>query len=385
MNAAKTYDVAVAGAGVFGAWTALQLARRGKRVLLLDAHGPGHSRSSSGDESRIVRMAYGADEIYTQWSLRSLVQWEELFAATRNTALFQNTGVLWLAEAGNAQLQSSKDVLRRNGVTFEELRRETLTARYPQINLDGIDCGIYEPDSGVLLARRAVAAVVAEAGRLGVDFRLASIAEPRGKATLERIQTDSGETFSAQQFVYACGAWLAKVFPELLGNRIFPTRQVVFYFAIPAGDARFSAPALPAFLIKNDECYSVPDLESRGLKIAIDKHGGPIDPDKQSRMVSEAEVGQIRKCIAYRFPALANAPIAETRVCQYENTSNGDFLIDRHPEMRNVWIVGGGSGHGFKHGQAVGEYVAGQVLGQAPSESRFLLGTKETVQRRSVY
>jgi len=381
----KTYDVAVVGAGVFGAWTALHLAKRGRRVLLLDAYGPGHSRSSSGDESRIIRMGYGADEIYTRWSQSSLIEWKELFAATGNTVLFQKTGVLWLAEAANPQLQSSKEVLLRNGVTFEEIDRQTLACRYPQINLDGIANAIYEPESGVLLARRTVATVVAEALRLGADFRLASIAGPQGSGVLENIKAGSGEIFSAGQFVFACGAWLAKVFPELLGGRIFPTRQVVFYFSVPAGNERFSPPALPTFLVKNDECYGMPDLESRGFKIAIDRHGGPVDPDTQSRMVSEAEVREIRQCIAYRFPALANSTIAETRVCQYENTSSGDFLLDRHPEMANVWLAGGGSGHGFKHGPAVGAYLAGQILDRAVPEPRFMLHSKETVQRRRVY
>jgi monomeric sarcosine oxidase len=390
MSSVKMYDVAVVGAGVFGAWTALYVARRGKRVLMVDAYGPGHSRSSSGDESRIIRMGYGADEIYTQWSWRSLIRWKELFRATRNEALFRKTGVLWLAESGNGQLQATKEVLKRNGVPFEELERDGIVHRYPQVNLEGIASGIYEPESGVLMARRAVAAVVAEAVRIGVDFRLASIAEPRGNGAIESIvcrteENFAEEQFRAKQFVFACGAWLAKLFPEILGDRIFPTRQSVFYVGIPGGDERFSAPALPTWLIKNDQCYGMPDLESRGLKIALDKHGEQVDPDTQSRIVTPEEVDQIRRYVAYRFPALGDAPIVETRVCQYENTSNGDFLIDRHPTLSNVWFAGGGSGHGFKHGPAVGEYIAGQILDAAEPEERFLFEKKETVQRRTVY
>jgi sarcosine oxidase len=390
MSGAKTYDVAVVGAGVFGAWTALCLARRGKRVLLLDAYGPGHSRSSSGDESRIIRMGYGADEIYTRWSQRSLIHWKELFAATRNEELFRKTGVLWLAEAENPQLRVTKDVLQRNGVEFEGLDRDGIVARYPQINVDGIASGILEPESGVLMARRAVTAVVAEAVRIGVEFKLAAIAEPHGNGEIESlssaaIEGSAGQRFTAKTFVFACGAWLAKLFPEILADRIFATRQSVFYFGIPGGDGRFSPPALPTWLIKNDECYGMPDLESRGLKIALDKHGERVDPDTQSRMVAAEEIAEIRRYVAYRFPALAHAPIVETRVCQYENTSNGDFLIDRHPTLSNVWLAGGGSGHGFKHGPAVGEYVTGQLLDETEPEERFLFDKKETVQRRTVY
>jgi monomeric sarcosine oxidase len=385
MTATTTYDVAVVGAGVFGAWTALHLAKRGQRVLLLDAYGPGHSRSSSGDESRIIRMGYGADEIYTQWSRRSLVQWKELFAATAKQELFQKTGVLWLAESGNAQLQATVDALGRNQVEIEQLDRAALGLRYPQINLDGIASGIYESESGVLMARRAVAATVAESVRLGVEFKLAAIAEPHGSGIVECVTSGAGEQFSAKEFVFACGAWLAKLFPEFLGKKIFPTRQTVFYFGIPAGDDRFSSPALPTWLIKLDECYGMPDLESRGLKIALDQHGERIDPDTQSRVVTTTEAEEIRRLVAYRFPGLAHAPIVETRVCQYENTWNGDFLIDRHPTLSNVWLAGGGSGHGFKHGPTVGEYLAGQIVDGAKPEPRFLLASKETLQRRSVY
>jgi sarcosine oxidase len=226
---------------------------------------------------------------------------------------------------------------------------------------------------------------VTEAVRLGVSYQHALVNEPRAKGPLGAIKTKSGEEISARQFVFACGAWLAKLFPEIVGPRLFVTRQEVFYFGLPAGDARFAPPALPTFLFQNDESYGMPDIESRGLKIALDAHGIAVEPDTQSRVVSEESARAMREYVAKRFPALRDAPIAETRVCQYENTSNGDFLIDRHPEMENVWFAGGGSGHGFKHGPVLGEYVANQLLGEAPAELRFSLATKETVQHRGVY
>lgn len=380
----KTYDVVVVGAGVFGAWTALALAQRGKRVALLEAYGPAHSRSSSGDESRIIRMGYGADEIYTRWSQRSIHLWRELFAAARDESLFQETGVLWLAEAGNVSLQATRDVLTSCAVKFAELDRAELIQKYPQINFEGIGSGIYEPQSGVLMARRSVAAVVAIAQKMGVEYRAAHALAPRGSGEISQVETSSGEPVAAGQFVFACGAWLGKVFPEVLGERIFPTRQEVFYIGVPAGDERFSPPLLPTFLFKTDESYGMPNLESRGLKIALDRHGEQVDPDTLSRIVTVGELERIRKYVAYRFPALQDAPIVETRVCQYENTSSGDFLVDHHPDMPNVWLVGGGSGHGFKHGPAMGEYVAGR-LSAARGEPRFSLAGKETVQNRAVF
>lgn len=384
MNAQRTYDVAVIGAGVFGAWTAWHLAKRGQRVALLEAHGPAHSRASSGGETRIIRMGYGADELYTRWSQRSLWQWKE-FSTAAKQPLFLETGVLWLAGENDARLRETSAALQQCGVTFEELNREELGRRYRQIGFDGVKRGLFEPQSGVLMARRAVAAVVEDAVRRGVEYRCAQILNPRKAGRVEHVTTSEGKRIAAGQFVFACGPWLGKVFPDVLSARIFPTRQEVFFFGVPAGDLRFAPPALPTWLFQEDLMYGMPDIENRGLKIAFDQHGERVDPDTQSRMVTPAMTEMARKYAARRFPALRDAPIVETRVCQYENTSNGDFLVDRHPEMENVWFAGGGSGHGFKHGPAAGEYVAGQLLDGAPAEPRFLLATKETTQKRAVY
>jgi sarcosine oxidase len=380
----KTYDIAVVGAGVFGVWTAWHLARRGQRVVLVEAYGAAHSRSSSGGESRIIRMGYGADELYTRWSQRSLVQWKEFFTSTKQP-LFLETGVLWLGGEDAARLRETSATLKRCGVAFEELDREALGKRYPQIGLDNVKFGLLEPKNGVLMARRAVAAVVEDAVRLGAEYRCAQVVNPREAGRVEHITTSHGERIAAGQFVFACGPWLGKVFPDVLGARIFPSRQEVFFFGILAGDTRFAAPALPTWLFQEDLVYGMPDIEGRGLKIAFDEHGERVDPDTQSRMVSPRMIKTVRKYLAKRFPALCDAPIVETRVCQYENTSSGDFLIDRHPEMENVWFAGGGSGHGFKHGPAVGEYVAGQILNGASPEPRFSLATKDTIQNRAVY
>ena len=379
------YDVAVIGAGVFGAWTAWHLRRRGRRVLLVDAYGPANARASSAGESRIIRMGYGADEVYTRWSQRSLTQWKEFFAKTRQEPLFHETGVLWLAGEDDSRVRRTVETLRRCGVAFEELSRAELEKRYPQIGLDGITKGLLEPHSGALMARRAVAAVVGDAVGAGVEYRVAKIREPRETGAISSVATAIGERIEASEFVLACGAWLGKIFPDVLDTRIFPSRQEVFFFGVPAGDTRFAPPALPTWLFQEDQIYGMPDLESRGLKIAVDRHGERVDPDTQSRLASAEGAEEARRFVEQRFPALRGAPIVEMRVCQYENTWNGDFLIDRHPNMENVWFVGGGSGHGFKHGPAVGEYVTARILDGAEGEKRFSLIGKETVQKRSVF
>jgi monomeric sarcosine oxidase len=367
------YDVAVIGAGVFGAWTAYYLRRAGAEVLLLDAYGPGNSRASSGGESRIMRLGYGADEIYTRSAQRSFEMWKQLFAETGPQAvgLFQNTGMLWLARERDAYCEAVLTTLQRVGARCEKLDRDELVRRFPQIEPRQTTWGILEPDAGVLLARQAVQAVVARSREIGVDYQQA------------RITADT--RVNAGRLVFACGPWLPKIFPELLRELIHVTRQEVFFFGVPAGDERFGPPAMPTWIDFSDLVYALPNLDGRGFKLAIDAHGPEFDPDTGDRVASEAGLSAAREYLAQRIPALAGAPVLETRVCQYENTSNGDFLIDRHPELENVWIVGGGSGHGFKHGPAVGEYVTAMIDGTGTPEPRFSLVTKQRVRSRQVY
>jgi monomeric sarcosine oxidase len=380
----KTWDVAVIGAGCFGAWTAWSLRRRGLSVLLVDRYGPANARASSGGESRIIRMGYGPDELYTQMSLRSLGSWQRLADETREP-LFHPTGVLWLARSGDRYTADTLATLARTGVRHEALDAPAIRARYPQFVLDDDVWGIFEPESGALMARRAVQAVVREAVRAGADYRTADVAPPAPRGRPGLLRTGDGGEIAAGAFVFACGPWLPKLFPELLGTRIFPTRQEVFFFGPPPGDERFAPPRMPTWIDFGAEIYGLPDLEARGFKLAPDRHGEPIDPDGDERLVAPASVERVRAFLARRFPALASAPLVEARVCQYENTSNGDFLIDRHPDADNVWLVGGGSGHGFKHGPAVGEHVAERLAGAGTAEPRFGLATKQVVKKRAVF
>jgi sarcosine oxidase len=383
------YDAVIIGAGVFGVWTAYRLRLEGAAVLLLDSYGPGNSRASSGGESRIIRLGYGPDEIYSRSAQRSLLHWQKLFAEfdqRQSTSLFQKTGVLWLAREHDPYCESVLTTLQRLHANCEKLDHNQLVQRFPQLKPGPITWGILEPDSGVLMARRAVQAVAAKAKASGVDYLPEAIVSPPASGgRLETIKTTSGKEISADRFVFTCGPWLPKLFPDLLGQLIHVTRQEVFFFGVPPGDDLFKSGTLPAWIDFNDLVYGIPNLDGRGFKIAIDAHGPDFDPDTGERVVTESGLSAARAYLAQRIPRLANAPVTETRVCQYENTSNGDFLIDRHPSFENVWLVGGGSGHGFKHGPAVGEYAAQMMSGRGTPEPRFSLSSKEKVQHRQVY
>ncbi|HKY44945.1 MAG TPA: FAD-dependent oxidoreductase [Pyrinomonadaceae bacterium] len=379
------YDVAVIGAGVFGAWTAYQLRLQGAAVLLLDAYGPGNNRASSGGESRVIRLGYGPDEIYSRSAQKSFPMWQGLFARQEPWVnLFQKTGVLWLAREQDQYCEATLKTLQHLDANYERLDHDQLGKRFPQLDFDRIAWGILEPDAGVLMARRAVQAVVAQARADGMDYREEAIAPPSpGTKKLSSIKTTSGHEIFAERFVFACGPWLPKLFPELLGGLIHVTKQEVFFIGVPPGDESFKR--LPAWIDFTDLVYGLPNLDSRGFKLAIDAHGPEFDPDSGERVVSASGLKAMREYLAQRMPLLADAPVTETRVCQYENTSNGDFLIDTHPVFENVWLVGGGSGHGFKHGPAVGEYVVDMMYGRGIPEPRFSLVSKRRVRERTVY
>lgn len=381
-------DVIVIGAGVFGAWTARRLQAMGRKVLLLDAWGPAHARASSGGESRMTRAAYGPDEVYARMARDSLPAWRDL-SSRAGLPIFHETGVLFFFPRLEPYAVQSIEVHKRLGLPTQMLGPKDLAARFPQMDWEGVAVGLYEPQFGALMARRAVQTLVAEFVAAGGRYRQAAVSPPEGDGERLTGITDShGETLSADQFVFACGPWLPKLFPALLGSRIFPTRQEVFFFAPEAGDDRFGPGKLPGWADFNDGdiYYGFPDLESRGFKIAHDKHGAPIDPDKGDRTPSAQALADVRAFMARRFPALAARPLVEARVCQYENSANGDFLIDRHPQWGNVLLVGGGSGHGFKHGPAVGAYAAEALTGSlAQAEPRFSLATKGEVEARAVH
>lgn len=380
----RFYDAIVVGAGVFGVWTAYYLKESGNSVLLLDAFGAGNIRSSSGDESRVMRMGYGSDELYTRSAMRSLPMWLELFASRRCGHLFRRTGSLWMGRKNDAYMKETAKVLKRVGVEMEEISGSELKRRYPQFNSDGIECGRLEPEGGAILARQAVCAVLDAYVERGGEFLVGRAMPPRKVRNLTSLTMENGDKYSAAVLVFACGPWLGKLFPELLGGRIFITRQEIFYFNAPR-EAQYEAERMPAWYHADEQFYGLPNLDGHGLKALSDRHGPPFDPDKDDRMVSAEGLAQIRGYLARRMPALASAPLVETRICQYENTSSGDFLLDRHPEAENVWLAGGGSGHGFKHGPEVGRYLSAQIDGTGATEPRYLLGSKSTVQSRIVF
>jgi len=363
--------VVVVGAGAFGGWTALHLLRKGAKVTLVDSWGPGNSRASSGGETRVIRGVYGSGRIYTAMAARAFTLWEENERRWKRK-LYRRTGALWMMSDEGTYVRESVPILREHGFPFEELTVAEAARRYSQVSFTGLKWAFVEKNAGFLLARQACAAVLEGFVSEGGEYRQAAVTPGVMESdSLASLLLSDGSRLAADTYVFACGPWLPELFPKAIGSWIQPTRQEVFFFGTPAGDLRFNEDRMPVWVEVPRFLYGIPGNERRGFKIADDARGSDFDPTSGDRAAGAEGLKVAREYIAMRFPALAKAPLVETRVCQYENSPDHDFLVDRHPRVQNAWLVGGGSGHGFKHGPALGELVASNVLGEKPVEPLF--------------
>jgi sarcosine oxidase len=366
----RKLHVAVVGAGVFGGWTALYLLRAGARVTLIDAWGPGNSRASSGGETRVIRGTYGPEQPYTRMAARAFKLWRENERKWKRQFLHR-IGVLWMAAGGDdAWERGSLNALKEARVPYERLAARELKKRWPQINFEGVEWGVFEPESGFLTARDACQAVLEGFVADGGAYRqIAVLGEELESVPRKGLRLSDGSILEADRFVFACGPWMRKLFPKTIGSKIQATKQDVFFFGPPAGDSRFDDAHVPVWADHRGRfMYGIPGNQGRGFKIADDTRGPEFDPTHGERRVSEESLKLAREYMAFRFPGMKDAPLVETRVCQYEQTPDNDFIIDRHPGADHLWLVGGGSGHGFKHGPALGEMVARLVLKEKQAE-----------------
>ena len=311
-----------------------------------------------------MRGSYGPDQPYTEMAARALQLWAKYERKWKRQFLHR-CGVLWMA-AGRADAfeRGSVEMLRTAKIPFDELSAGQMRKRWPQINFEGVEWGIFEPACGYLDARVSCAAVVDAFVKAGGRYRQASVnPECLEPPRLRALTLSDHSQVKADSCVFACGPWLGRLFPKTVGNLVRATKQDVFFFGTPAGDMRFHDSNTPVWADHRDHFYyGIPGTDRRGFKIADDTRGPDFDPTNGERVIDPATLKNVREYIAFRFPALREAPLIETRVCQYEQTPDSHFIIDRHPENENVWLVGGGSGHGFKHGPAVGEMMAELIV-----------------------
>ena len=390
-------DVVVIGAGAWGSFTALNLRKRGVNVTLVDAYGPGNARSTSGDETRGVRSSYGdkpgaLGEVWTLWAREAMKKWiafDDEWGRHFRLNLFHTTGDLIMrTEWDNFQLRT-KIWWDKNKIPYQVLSPDDVRKAFPVIAMDDITAVLYEPDAGVVRARRAAQTAAAAFESLGGKIVIGRATPSKivnGK--LDEIKLDTGQTIRADTFVFAVGPWLGKTFPDILAKKTRTPMGYVCYFATPVNDQRFTYPNLPSWNFPGVTGWAALPVDNRGFRVrgteraptpppmAASAGGGrggagqqqevppaQQDPDTSDRWADATRVEGSRRFITRRFPALKNAPIAQTHACHYESTSSGNFIVDIHPQMSNAWIVAGGNAEGFKFSPVMGEYAAQRAMG----------------------
>lgn len=356
-------DVVVIGAGAFGGWAALELRERGYKVKLVDAHGPGNALGSSSGETRNIRSGYGDRGLYSEWAARAWVAWHERQEEFGRKLIYPSGS---LRDPGPEQMAAQIAVYDRLKLPYEMLSADEVRRRWPQIRTDDIDKMFFDVRSGGVKARETSIAVAEAFERKGGEVLLGR-ATP-GKAANGRLQTVlvNGEPLAAGEFVFACGPWLAKLFPDILGDKIIAPRAELFFVGPAPGDYRYRSENVPS--ISDRITYTTAD-SGGGYKIAGRLNGVALDPDDGDRMPTRSLMQQVEDYIRLRLPGLVGRPIVQAYVGQTDHTSTGHYIFDHHPEWRNVLIAGGGSGHAFKMGPVLGAYIADRVAGlpQAPA------------------
>ncbi len=365
----QTPDVAVVGAGAFGAWTALYLQQSGAQVALVDQYGPGNSRATSGGETRGVRTGYGDRGhglLWTAWAKRAIEkwnQWDERWQDMLLPRVFFTTSDLILRDEWTEFMEDTRRNWDELGVRYEVLDADEIRRRWPVIELGDVTVALWERDAGVVRARRAIESVARVFEHAGGEVRIARAEMgARSGRNLDALRLQPDDTLSAGTYVFALGPWFPKAFPDLMGTRLRIPMGHVLYLRTPPGDNSYSHPNLPSYNFRGVTGWPALPPDNRGFRV---RTGGqpPGDPDTSRRWLLEEEYERPRAFVRERFPGLAEAPVSETRACHYEVSVTRNFFFDHHPDFDNVWFAGGGSAEGFKFGPVIGEYLAGRVLG----------------------
>jgi sarcosine oxidase len=398
VHAGASSRVIVVGAGAWGAFTAWELRRAGHRVTLIDQYGAANSRATSGDETRGIRSSYGdrtlSAELWTAWARKSIEKWRQFdteHARRFGTRFFFTTGDLILRETEESFTTRTQELWTAQGVKFEVLTPDEVTRRFPQIRSDGNTVALLEPDAGVARARDAVQATVTLARDAGVQFMTSRVTPgPIQNGRMEHITLTDGTRLSADAYAFCCGPWMEKVFPEVLRRRTRLPMGHVCYFGTPVGDDRFAHPTMPSWNVPGVTGWASLPVDSRGFRVrgaiappppprapgtedeapppppppsAVDPR--QLDPDLSTRWSNQERVEGSRRVLQKYFPALADAPLLETRACHYESSVNRNFIVDLVPGTSNAWIAGLGQAEGFKFSIVLGEYIARRVTGDA--------------------
>jgi sarcosine oxidase len=366
------YDAIVVGLGGMGSSTAYQLARRGHRVLGLEAFGRAHQLGSSGGLTRIIRLAYFEHPDYVPLLRAAWDMWPQLEAES-GELLFQKTGGLYAGRRGSAVLDGSLLSARQHGLPHELLDVAEARKRFPALQLDDDMAALHEPLAGLLHPERCISAHLRLAERHGATLQFEERVTGWTAGTAIEVRTNRG-AYSADRLVVAAGAWLPGLVPDL-ALPLTVQRQPLFWFE-PTGSPELLEPErLPVWILELDAeyaFYGFPMLPGQGAKVARHHGGRRTDPDGIEREADAADEHEVRRFME-RYLPLANGPCLDSRVCMYTNTPDFHFILDQHPADERVVICSPCSGHGFKFSNVIGSIAADLALdGRTPHEIGFL-------------
>ncbi|WP_433246383.1 NAD(P)/FAD-dependent oxidoreductase [Streptosporangium sp. CA-135522] len=382
----------VVGAGIWGTSLALRLAESGWRVTLVEQYQPGHLRQASAGETRLLRASHGGDDWYARMARRARELWREL-GERIGEELYTETGMLWFARRAQGWERASASVLERLDIPHELWDPARAAAAFPDFRGDDLEFALWEPQAGVVRARRATQVTARLARAAGVtvvrgraepytetpeevarpyDMTFPGGTERHGLAFQGWRERDGAgrgpavrvgdEVLRADRVVWACGAWLPRLFPGVAELQV--TKQDTAHFAVAPG-----WDDTPAWVDYEGSVYGHGDIDGLGMKVTSDAEGEPYDPETGDRRISPSSEEASRAYLRRRFPSLAGAPLLFSQVCQYTLTPDGEWVIAQAAD--GVWLLGGDSGHGFKHAPALAEYVAGLLDGEREPEPRF--------------
>jgi sarcosine oxidase len=355
-----SFDAIVVGLGAMGSASAWQLAKRGARVLGIDAHAPPHDRGSHCGESRITRKAIGEGDAYVPLALRSYEIWREIESASppNGERLLNVTGGLWISSPGRKAeihvadfFDRTVSTAKRFGIAHEVLDAAAIRRRFPAFNVRDDESGYYEPDAGFLRPEACVAAQLALARERGVEVRTGEAAREVAQEGAEVVVRTGLGTYRARQVVVTAGAGLPGLMPAF-ARHLTVSRQVQYWFEAEGLED------LPVWIWElQDRSHAIYGFPARGgvAKIATESFGREIPPrEMYESLVAPNLRGVGARCV-------------KTVPCLYTATPDFNFLIGRHPAMDRVIVASACSGHGFKHSAAVGEALAQLATGARTS------------------
>lgn len=366
----KSYDVIVCGLGAMGSAAAWQLACRGRRVLGLDRFEPPHRQGSSHGGTRIIREAYFEHPLYVPLVQRAAEIWEEIGERT-GRSLTRRTGGLMLGPADGPVAGGAHRSAERHGLPFEVLSADEVRRRFPAFRPADDDVGIFEPRAGLLRPEACIEAQLGLAREAGAELRFGEpVARWVPEAGGVAVTTLAG-TYRADRLVLAAGAWSAALLPDL-ALPLTVERVVVYWFEPRARPETFRPDRMPVWVHEYEPgrmLYGIPDIGD-GAKVGLHHDGRPSDPETIDRDVGTTELDAMRDLLRRHLPD-ADGRLRRAEVCMYTNSPDEHFVIDAHPDLPQVWIAAGFSGHGFKFSSVVGELVADAVVdGRVPASIR---------------